>query len=197
MLFRSLKTHNLFFVKEKVGLFKAVNEYDILDPETQELLLQSTEKIGPLTKLLRFTDYKRNTPFNVTVSDSAGDPVIRVHRGISIFRSRVTVFDETDAAVGQFLQKLFSIGGAFRLLDMSEHEMGVLQGKWTSWEFTFKDDQGVELAKVSKKWAGIGRELFTTADNYMLQIFDAVEPEDPVRMLILAAVMCIDMVLKE
>ena len=44
---------------------------------------------------------------------------------------------------------------------------------------------------------GLGKELFTTADNYMLSIDRAVAPDDKVRQLIMAAVMCIDMVLKE
>ena len=55
----------------------------------------------------------------------------------------------------------------------------------------------VEFAHVTKKWAGIGKELFTSADNYVLQISDAVPGDNVVRQLILAAVLCIDMVLKE
>jgi uncharacterized protein YxjI len=54
-----------------------------------------------------------------------------------------------------------------------------------------------ELASVSKKWAGLGKELFTTADNYMLSINSTVGASDGSRILIVAAVMCIDMVLKE
>jgi uncharacterized protein YxjI len=54
-----------------------------------------------------------------------------------------------------------------------------------------------ELARVSKKWAGIGKEFFTTADTYMLEISPHVPPDSSIRQLILAAVMCIDMVLKE
>jgi uncharacterized protein YxjI len=50
---------------------------------------------------------------------------------------------------------------------------------------------------VSKKWAGLGKELFTTADNYMLAIDDSMGADDSRRILIVAAVMCIDMVLKE
>jgi uncharacterized protein YxjI len=71
-----------------------------------------------------------------------------------------------------------------------------LKGKWTGWEFSFKSGE-VELAKVTKKWAGIGKELFTSADNYILQISDHVPFDNPVRMLILGAVMSIDLVLKE
>ena len=71
-----------------------------------------------------------------------------------------------------------------------------LKGKWTGWDFRFMSGQ-TELAHVSKKWAGIGKELFTSADNYMLQISEEVPPDQPLRQLILAAVMCIDVVLKE
>ncbi len=93
-------------------------------------------------------------------------------------------------------QKFFSIGGAFNVLDANEQELCQLKGKWTSWEFQFLHGDR-ELAKVSKKWAGMGKELFTSADNYVLEISDQVPPDDPVRELILGAVMCIDLVLKE
>ena len=42
-----------------------------------------------------------------------------------------------------------------------------------------------------------GKELFTSADNYILEISPQVPAGNPLRQLIMAAVMCIDMVLKE
>ena len=71
------------------------------------------------------------------------------------------------------------------------------KGNLIGWNFTFIDVQGKDLGQVTKKWAGIGKELFTTADNYILQIADDVPPDSSLRILIMAAVMCIDMVLKE
>jgi uncharacterized protein YxjI len=71
-----------------------------------------------------------------------------------------------------------------------------LNGKWTGWDFRFVNN-GTEYAHVTKKWAGIGKELFTSADNYVLEISESIPEDDSVRQLILAAVMCIDMVLKE
>jgi hypothetical protein len=50
---------------------------------------------------------------------------------------------------------------------------------------------------VTKKWRGLGQELFTSADNYVLEISPTVPPDNPLRVLILGAVFCIDMVLKE
>ena len=54
-----------------------------------------------------------------------------------------------------------------------------------------------EVGLVTKKWAGIGKEMFTSADNYILEIKDKVEKDSLLRLLILAAVICIDMVIKE
>lgn len=188
---------NHFFVKEHVGMFKAANNYDIYDPETQEIILECREpNLGFFTKMFRFTDYKRMTPFEVIISTPQGEQLIKVKRGVSIFLSTVDVFDEKDNLIGKFKQQFFSIGGKFNILDMNDKVVCTLKGKWTSWDFKFVKE-GHEFAHVSKKWAGFGKELFTTADNYMLQIDNSVPQDNRLRHLILAAVMCIDMVLKE
>lgn len=188
---------NLYFVREHVGMFKAANNFDILNPETSEEILHCREdNLGIITKMLRFTDYKRMTPFEIEIRTPEGERLITVRRGISIFLSKVEVFDENNQLIGGFKQKFFSLGGAFRVLDPEDNEVCALKGKWTGWDFRFLAGE-TELAHVSKQWAGLGKELFTSADNYVLQISDDVPPGSPVRKLILAAVMCIDMVLKE
>lgn len=188
---------NSFFVKEHVGMFKAANNYDILDPESQDIILECREEsLGAITKMLRFTDYKRMTPFNITIRTPEGQQIVRVSRGVSFFLSKVSVFDENDQYIGGFKQKLFSIGGKFNVLDDQENEICKLKGKWTSWDFKFVDND-TEYAHVSKEWAGLGKELFTSADNYMLEIYENAPKDSNMRKLILAAVMCIDMVLKE
>lgn len=188
---------NLFLVKEHVGMFKAANNYDIYDPDDGELILECREHaLSPITKVLRFTDYKRMTPFHIEIRTPGGGTVVKVDRGVSFFLSKVEVSDESGSRIGGFKQKLFSVGGKFDVLDATDAPMCTLKGKWTGWDFRFNDN-GTELARVSKKWAGLRKELFTSADNYVLSISDHVSPDSPVRPLILAAVMCIDMVLKE
>lgn len=188
---------NLYLVKEHVGMFKAASNYDIFDPETGQMILQCREEsLGFVTRLLRFTDYKRMTPFDIQVRSMDGRQVVRVKRGISLFLSNVDVLDENDERIGGFKQKLFSIGGAFTVFDAQDQPVCELKGKWTSWDFRFMAGTR-ELAHVARKWGGLGKELFTSADNYVLQIADNVPPDDPARQMIMAAVMCIDMVLKE
>jgi uncharacterized protein YxjI len=190
-------SNNQFFVKEHVGMFKAANNFDIFDPDTKQKILECREpRLGFITKLLRFTDYKRMTPFNVEVATPEGQKVLSVQRGISLFLSKVNVLDEHGQIVGRFQQKFFSIGGKFDVVDAQGAHVCTLKGKWTSWDFKFMNGD-IELAQVSKEWAGLGKELFTSADNYMLSISPSVGAADPRRLLILAAVMCIDMVLKE
>lgn len=188
---------NLFFVREHTGIFKAANNFDILDPQTGEEILHCREpRLGSITKALRFTDYKRNTPFDVYVTTAGGQEVLQVTRGISIFLSKVSVVDAAGTLLGGFQQKLFSIGGKFEVQSSSGEALCTLAGKWTGWNFKFtRGDQ--QLARVTKEWAGMGKELFTSADNYVLEISDAVPAGDPLRKLILASVLCIDMVLKE
>ncbi|QDT53355.1 Scramblase [Caulifigura coniformis] len=188
---------NLFLVKEHVGFFKAANNFDVYDPATGEVILECREPhLGMFTKMLRFTDYKRMTPFDIRVTTPEGEDVLSIRRGVSFWLSKVSVFDEEDDRVGGFKQKFFSIGGAFQVLGADDQPLCDLKGKWTAWDYKFENN-GVELARVTRKWSGLGKELFTSADNYVLSINDNVPPENPVRILIMAAVFCIDMVLKE
>jgi uncharacterized protein YxjI len=193
----SILNQNLYFIKEHVGVFKAANNFDIFNPDSQQIIMNCREEnLSFITKFFRFTDYKRMTPFDILVKTIEGKTVLTVKRGFSLFLSTVEVFDENENLVGRFKQRFFSIGGKFDIYDANESILCSLIGKWTSWDFKFVKDN-VEFAHVSKKWAGIGKELFTSADNYMLNIDKDVPSNHPIRILILAAVLCIDMVIKE
>lgn len=188
---------NLYLIKEHVGIFKAANNYDIYDPESGEIIMECREpSLGWFTKLLRFTDYKQMTPFDVQIRTADDQRLIRIQRGISIFLSKVEVRDHNNELIGGFAQKLFSIGGKFDVLDQNEKVLCSLEGNWVGWDFYFKDGE-TTLAHVTKKWGGLGAEMFTSADNYVLEINPEVPADHQIRKLILAAVMCIDMVLKE
>ena len=192
-----IASRNTFLVKEHVGVFKAANNFDLYDPASGQMVLTAREEnLGWLTKILRFTDWKRMTPFELVVRDTTGALVLKVSRGVALIRSTVEVHDGRGTLLGTFRQKVLSIGGSFDILDPSGSVVATLKGKWTGWDFRFMSANS-ELAHVTKKWAGMGRELLTSADNYVLEIGAAVPAAGPARPLILAAVLCIDMVLKE
>ena len=194
---------NLFLVKEYVGLFKAANNFDIYNPSTGEVIMECREpSLGLFTKLLRFTRFKTHTPFDIQIETPDGQSIVRIHRGFFIrfpfkwFGSKIIISDNNNNPIGGFRQKRFSIVDAFDVVDKNNQVICQVKGKLIGWDFYFKKDTK-ELAHVSKKWAGIGKEFFTSADNYILEISNDVPQNDDVRKLILSSVICIDMIYNE
>lgn len=188
---------NCFFVREHPGLFRPANNYDIIDPETQQLVMECREEnMSRLTRMLRFTDLKRTTPFTIMVRTVDGKQVLRVTRGVPVLASVVHVFDETDTPIGSFKQRPFSVSGVFDVLDAEGRTVCRLKGGLAGWNFRFLAPENIELARVSRKWAGLGKELFTSANDYMLQIDDAVPGNSVIRQLVLASVLCVGLIQK-
>ena len=189
---------NLFLFKEHVGMFKASNNYDIYDPDSKKIILHCREKnLNFFFKIVRmfFNDFKRMTPFEIEIKGLNGEKVLKVKKRFALFLSKVEVFDENNRIIGVLKQK-FSFKGKFEVLDPIGNLICNLQGNLVGWNFKFMKDNK-ELGLVTKKWSGLGKEMFTSADNYILEIKDVVEKTSSVRLLILAAVICIDMVIKE
>jgi uncharacterized protein YxjI len=99
--------------------------------------------------------------------------------------------------LGYFRAKVLTIGPAFRIFDMQDREIGGVKGDWKGWNFQLLGPGGEELGRVTKKWAGLARELFTTADTYVIALSDAAAGLRDVAQLLLAAGLAIDTVFKE
>jgi uncharacterized protein YxjI len=113
----SVINKNTYIIKEHVGIFKAANNYDVYDPETGDIIMECREpSLGFFTKMLRFTDYKTMTPFDVQIRTPDDQRIVRIQRGISLLISKVTISDSDGNTIGYFQQKLFSIGGKFDIL---------------------------------------------------------------------------------
>jgi uncharacterized protein YxjI len=80
--------------------------------------------------------------------------------------------------------------------DTADNQVAEVKGDWKGWNFRFLNKGGREIGSVTKKWAGLGKELFTSADNYIIALTDAEANRDT-RSLLLAAGICIDVVFKE
>lgn len=106
--------------------------------------------------------------------------------------SKVEIRDEDQALLGRFEQKFLSIGCKFDVLALDDQVLCEPTGNWTGWNFHL----GIEFARVSKEWSGIGKEFFTSPDNYILPIEPSIETDSSLRSLIMAALICIDMVPK-
>jgi len=190
-------SRNEFLVEEHSGLLQSAFDFDIRDPKTGEVLLLCREKEPRgFTRFLRYSELKRTTPFELRVTTPADQPVMTVSRGVPIMASRVRVTDDDGILIGGFKQKPFSIAGAFDVLDARGQRVCRLRGRSPGKEFDFVTDDDVVLAKVMKQWAGLRKELLTSADNYLLRVDSAVPDDGTIRRLILASALCIGMVVK-
>ena len=61
--------------------------------------------------------------------------------------------------------------------------------------FAIRDSTGAEVGRITKEWAGILKEGYTTADTYLLQI--EAEVSSDLRLLMFASAAGLDVALKQ
>lgn len=187
-----------FFVKERVGFVKLTDAYDIFDPETQQQLGHALEEPATWAKYLRLLLNKSLLPTTVNVYQNGEQaPLFSIHRPMAFFRSKIRVTGPGAQPFGYFKSKMFSIGGGFNVFDTSDQQVAEIKGDWKGWNFKFLTKDGREIGSVTKKWAGLGKELFTSADNYMISLTDVPNGNTVASTLLLAAGLAIDVVFKE
>lgn len=187
-----------FLVKERVGFLKFVDSYDIYDPSTGAQIGIARENISQLLKVARLLVNKRLLPTLVEVRERDEGPVLlSIRKGPALLRSHVTVRDRVGNEIGRFKSKLFSLGGGFHVLDTLNNPVAEIRGDWKGWHFRFLATDGSELGTVTKKWAGLGKELFTSADNYIIALDERRTLPPDTTALLLAAGLAIDIVYKE
>jgi uncharacterized protein YxjI len=189
-------TKSTYLVKERVGFLKLADVFDIFDADTNQQVAVAMEKPGTLIHILRFLVNKRMLPTTVHISATEdGPPLLSIHRGFTMFRSRVLVTAGDGRSLGYFKSKVFSLGGGFYVYDNADQMVAEIKGDWKGWNFRFLDKSGTELGQVSKKWAGLAKEFFTSADNYIIHVNEG-QPQAAM-LLLLAAGIAIDTVYKE
>jgi uncharacterized protein YxjI len=193
-----LLKRRLFFIRERVAMVKLTDTYDILDPETQAQIGLIREEPGLWVRILRVLTRKGSLPTVVNVYETEGQPpLFSIRRGFKFVRAKFEVFDAGGASLGCLKSKLLTIGGGLTLYDTAGQKTADVKGDWLGWDFKFLDASGNVLGLITKKWGGIGRELFTSADNYMVQVSDAVAQDPKLSIRLLAAAVALDMTFKE
>lgn len=193
-----LLSRTRFFVKEHVGVLKLTDTYDILDPETQQQLAVARDEPPGWAKCARLLVKKHFLPTTINVYETeSSPPVLSIRKKPGLLRVSVVVTDASHAELGRFRSRLFSLGGGFLVFDTTGQQVADVKGDWKGWNFRFLDNSGIELGVVTKKWAGVGKELFTTADNYMISLSQGADESPRRAALLLAAGLAIDIVFKE
>jgi uncharacterized protein YxjI len=189
---------NTYLVKQQAGLFKRTATYDIFDPNTNQQIGVAKEEPSTLVNILRLFMDKKKLPTNVNFYAQGGDkPLFSIRRPFTWFRSTVEVKNGEGQKIGSFKSKMMSLGGGFWVYDAEDQQFAEVKGDWKGWNFKFLTAGGQELGTVGKKWAGMAKELFTTADNYVIALNDAAKGKKHSNELLLAAGIAIDIIYKE
>ena len=186
-----------YLIKEHVGVFKMTGTYDILDAARGEQIAIAQEKKGFLNIVCGLFMNKRMLPTRIDVhegKDVNGPIAFSLVRGFSLLRPSVQIVGGDGSIIGSLKTRLLTIGGKFGVFDASGTEVAQVKGNWIGWNFKFLAQNGTELGVVSRKWSGLGKEFFTSADNYVVALH---EPNPAAAVLLLAAGLAIDTVYKE
>ena len=192
-----LLTRDVLVFKQKAKLIEVSDQYRILDDQGNEIGHINEEGQSFLKKAARvLTDLDQYFTHRLGVYDRENAKVIDIVRPRKFMKSRVEISDGTGRKVGTIVQKNVFGKKRFALEGSSGESLGAINAEnWRAWDFAVEDPTGAEVGRITKKWAGILREGFTTADNYILQISGQVSPD--LRLMMLGSAAGIDLALKQ
>jgi uncharacterized protein YxjI len=192
----TLFTEPILVVNQKLKLIELNNQYSVFDSSGKQIA--SVNQVGQSTakKLLRLvSSLDQFLTHKLEISDMKGQVVLRLTRPAKVFKSTVIVSDGADREVGRIIQENM-IGKINFSLQVGQQQIGAIKGEnWRAWNFRIEDASGTEVARITKKFEGIAKTLFTTADNYVLNIHRPLE--QPLISLVVAAALSIDTALKQ
>ena len=193
----TLLTLDRFFVHQKAKLIELTNEYSILDESGTPVGVIRQEGQSKARKILRaFTSIDQYLTHHLSVYDATGQKVLGLTRPAKIMKSKVLVTDAAGAPAGSIEQQNVIGKINFAFMSPAGEVLGAVKAEnWRAWNFQIVDAAGVEVGRITKKWGGVGKEMFTSADNYMVEIDPAVT--GPLRLLALAAAAGVDTALKQ
>lgn len=192
-----LLSHNKLIVNQKAKLIELTNQYFIRDEEGNDLGWVQQEGQSAFRKVLRFlTRIDQFLTIHLAIYNASGEMLIGLKRPGKVFKSRLHVTDPTGREVGQIVQKNVFGKIRFDLVGNAGQNFGQIRAEnWRAWNFAIVDQTENEVGRVTKKFVGVAKAIFTTADNYIVDIHPSVEGDH--RIMVMAAALGIDTALKQ
>ena len=196
MMAADLFTEPILVVNQKTKLIELTNEYGIFDQTGRRL--GAVRQVGQSTarKALRLvSSLDQFLTHRLEVVDADGAPALALTRPAKVFKSRIVVEDAEGRQVGEILQENM-VGKINFGLHAGGRRIGAIKAEnWRAWNFSITDDAGTEAARITKTWEGLAKTVFTTADNYVVQIHRPLD--EPLRSLVVASALGVDTALKQ
>jgi Uncharacterized conserved protein len=189
-------TEPILVVNQKAKIIELNNQYSVFDQHGSRI--GAVDQVGQSTakKVLRLVaSVDQFMTHHLEITDAAGKVVLKLTRPRKFVKSTVIVSDPADREIGRIVQQN-AIGKINFGLEVDGRLLGSIKAEnWRAWNFRIEDAAGNEIARVTKTWEGLAKTMFTTADNYVLQIVD--RPPEPLNSLVVASALGIDTALKQ
>ncbi|WP_393075574.1 phospholipid scramblase-related protein [Streptomyces sp. LN704] len=192
----TLFTEPVLVVNQKAKLIELTNEYKVMDQQGNQLGAVVEVGQSGLKKALRFvSSVDQYMTHKLEIRDAHGQPVLRLTRPAKFIKSRVIVERPDGQPVGEIVQQNM-IGKINFAINVNGQQVGAIKAEnWRAWNFAIVDHSGNEVARITKTWEGLAKTMFTTADNYVLQIH--YQLPEPLLSLVIATALTVDTALKQ
>jgi uncharacterized protein YxjI len=181
---------------QKAKLIELTNEYKVMDQQGNQL--GSVVQVGQsaLKKVLRFvSSLDQFMTHKLEIRDAYGQPQLLLTRPAKFMKSRVLVARPDGSPVGEIVQQNM-IGKINFAINGRRQQVGAIKAEnWRAWNFAIVDHADNEVARITKTWEGLAKTMFTTADNYVLQIH--YQLPEPLLSLVVATALTVDTALKQ
>ncbi|PIE31243.1 MAG: scramblase [Ilumatobacter coccineus] len=186
----------ILVVNQKVKLIELNNQYSVFNQTGDKIANVNQTGQSAVKKLFRLVaEFDQFMTHHLEIADLNGQVVLQLTRPRKFIKSAVIVSDGANNEIGRVVQD--NVFGKIRFkLEANGQTVGMIKAEnWRAWDFRIEDNAGVEIARITKTWEGLAKTLFTTADNYVVQIHQ--RPADPLNSLIVASALSIDTALKQ
>jgi uncharacterized protein YxjI len=193
----TLLDYDRIIINQKAKLIELTNEYKIRDEEGADIGVIRQEGQSTLKKVARFvSNLDQFMTHTLGAYNADGTKVLELVRPRKLVKSTVKVSDGTGAQVGEIRQQNVFGKIRFGLHDGTGTKIGEIQAEnWRAWNFAIVDVAGTEVGRITKTWEGLAKTLFTTADDYVLEISPATQ--GALRLLAFASAVGVDTALKQ
>jgi uncharacterized protein YxjI len=189
-------TEPIIVVNQKRKLIELNTEFAVYDQQGTQIGAVRQVGQSAAKKALRFvSNVDQFLTHKFQIVDAQGNVLLALTRPAKFVKSKILVSDGQGRPVGEVVQQN-AIGKIRFALDAGGQNLGSINAEnWRAWNFAIRDHTGTEVARITKTWEGLATTLFTTADNFVVQIHRQLE--EPLRSLVVASALCVDVALKQ
>jgi uncharacterized protein YxjI len=189
-----------YVIDERLSVFKFTNAYKVYDTLGAQIGTVEQRRVSAAQKVLRLlfgNSMKMLFGFVLEIKDNDGNPLMSLSRsglkGGAAMRT-VRLLDPQGGELAS-IRLLFSLWTPkLDILDVAGNPVARIEGDWKGWNFSITDMNGAQIGTVNKKWNGVAKEVFTTADKYHVTVLPQAGAG---RAAVVATAIVLDMLLKE